>query len=214
MNPYVLFAIAMCGIVLLSLGATAYLAARFNRAAKRDLAAALGPLAAVLDGNVDLEEARVTGRYAGHLAIGGVVRTPNGMGRMFQTEIVDSAGGESWSITRERDATRGEPRPSATMSTHPDIDAWYASHASEILPAIAGGDGGYRVEYAADAGALRLSRPMQARRDLPSAEAFRTGLDVLVSIGPVNRAAQGAPDADWMSGRSTLSSGVQRQGAE
>lgn len=202
MNPYLLFALAMCSIVILALAATAYLAARFNRAAKRDLAAVLGPLATVLEGEVDVDEARVTGRYAGHLASGAVVRAPNAMGRLFQTEIIDSAGGEGWSFTRDRTSSSGPPPPPVSRDTHPSIEASYADHNHEIGRAIDGGDGSHRLEYAPDAGALRLSRPMRARRDVPSPEAFQTGLDVLVSIGPINRAVQGAPDADWAGGRS------------
>lgn len=205
MNPYVVFAIAMCGIVLLSLFATAYLAARFNRAAKRDLSVALDPLAAMLNGQVDVDEALVSGRYAGHLASGAVIRAPNTMGRLFQSEIIDSAGGESWMITRDRTSKTGEVAPLVCRGTDSKIDDWYAAHADEIERAIADGDGSHRVEYVASAGALRLSRPMRARRDVASPGAFCVALDLLVNLGPVNRSVQGAPDGDWPGGRSPSS---------
>lgn len=214
MNPYVLFAIAMCGIVLLSLIATAYLAARFNRAAKRDLSVALEPLAAILNGQVDVDEALVNGRYAGHLANGAVIRAPNAMGRLFQSEIIDSAGGQTWTLTRDRTSKTGEVAPLVSRGTDPKIDAWYAAHADEIERAIADGDGSHRVEYLASAGALRLSRPMRARRDVASPEAFRAALDVLVALGPVNRSVQGAPDAGWPGGRSPSSLAPVDQAAE
>lgn len=204
MNPYVLFALAMCSIVTLSLVATAYLAARFNRAAKRDLAIALDPLAAIIDGEVDLDEARVTGRYAGHLASGGVVRAPNAMGRLFQTEIIDSAGGNDWSLTRDRHSGAVAPPPTSA-GTNDALEAAYAEHADQLGRAIAGGDGAHRLEYSASAGALRLSRPMRARRDIPPPAEVQAALDLLVAMGPVNRASQGAPDADWTGGRAPLS---------
>ncbi len=58
MNPYVSFSIAMCLVVLLSLGATAYLAVMFNRRGKVDLGEALAPLAELIEGEVDLEDTR------------------------------------------------------------------------------------------------------------------------------------------------------------
>ena len=69
MNPYLSTAIAMCVIVLLSLAGTAYLAAALNRRAKNDLQARLEPLAAVIDGEVDLEEGCVEGRFQGQIAV-------------------------------------------------------------------------------------------------------------------------------------------------
>ncbi len=201
MNPYVLFALAMCGIVLLSLIATAYLAARFNRAAKRDLAAAFEPLAGIIDGEIDLEEARVVGRYAGHIASGSVVRAPNTMGRLFLTEIIDSAGGESWSFTRDRASRAGDIAAPVSFNTAAAIETVYVSQTRELNDALAGSDGAHRLEYDASAGALRLSRPMRARRDIPPTAAFKSALDILVTIGPVNRGVQGAPDADWPGGR-------------
>ena len=96
MNPYLATAIAMCAIVLLSLAGTAYLAAVFNRRAKSDLQTRLEPLAAVIDGAADVEEARVEGRFRGQIAIGRVANAPGGFGRLFHVELVDSAGGLPW----------------------------------------------------------------------------------------------------------------------
>jgi hypothetical protein len=42
---------------------------------------------------------------------------------------------------------------------------------------------------------------MRTRRDIPMAAEFRAQLDALVALGPINRLAQGAPDADWVGGR-------------
>jgi len=87
-NPYLATAIAMCVIVLLSLAGTAYLAAVFNRRAKSDMQARLDPLAAAIDGVVDVEEARVEGRFHGQIAIGRVANAPGGFGRLFHVELV------------------------------------------------------------------------------------------------------------------------------
>ena len=74
MNPYLATAIAMCAIVLISLAGTAYLAMVFNRKAKVDLQERLGPLAQAIDGAVDVEDAKVEGRYRGQIAIGRMVQ--------------------------------------------------------------------------------------------------------------------------------------------
>src|SRR4051812_45865421 len=86
----------MCVIVLLSLAATAYLAVYFNRRAKDDLAQRLQPLAEAIDGQVNLDDARVDGRFHGQIAIGRLANAPGGFGRLFNVELVDSAGGQSW----------------------------------------------------------------------------------------------------------------------
>jgi hypothetical protein len=82
MSPYVTFALAMCAIVFLALAGTAYMAVYFNRRAKADLQAALAPLADVIAGEIDLDEASVTGRYRGQIAQGLVATLPGGMGRV------------------------------------------------------------------------------------------------------------------------------------
>ncbi len=104
MDPYLAFGLAMCAIVLFSLAGTAYLAAMFNRRAKADLRERLEPLAAIINGEADLEEATVSGRYSGQLAYARMVSAQGGMGRLFNVEIVDSAGGKrsEWSSLPEK----------------------------------------------------------------------------------------------------------------
>ncbi len=70
MNPYLSFSIAMCAVVIIALAGTAYLAAYFNRRSKNDMQAALEPLAQVIDGEIDVEEGLVKGRFDGQLAEG------------------------------------------------------------------------------------------------------------------------------------------------
>src|SRR5690242_17518785 len=99
----------MCVIVGLSLAGTAYLAVVFNRRAKRDLTAALAPLAEVVSGESHVEDAFVKGRYAGHIAEGRMANASEGVGRVFRTEIVDPAGGTAWRLTSTPPRQPGEP---------------------------------------------------------------------------------------------------------
>jgi hypothetical protein len=73
MSPYVIFAIAMLGIVIIALVVTGNLAAGFNERAKRDLRSTLDPLAEMLEGSVELESAQVNGRHHGQITTAQVV---------------------------------------------------------------------------------------------------------------------------------------------
>src|SRR5215218_789343 len=107
MNPYLSFSIAMCAVVLIALAGTAYLAAYFNRRSKNDMAAALQPLADVIDGEMDVEDGQISGRYQGQLAEGKVATMPGGMSRIFLTSIVEGAGGQPWEWTLTRSKEPG-----------------------------------------------------------------------------------------------------------
>ncbi|HEU5431051.1 MAG TPA: hypothetical protein VFU81_05275, partial [Thermomicrobiales bacterium] len=120
MNPYVAFGLTMCVIVALSLAGTAWLAVHFNRRAKQDLRERLEPLAAVVGGEVDLDEAAVKGRYHGQLAFGRVANAPGGFGRLFNIDLVDAAGGSGWewSSLPEKKA----PEPVRTFEGDPALE--------------------------------------------------------------------------------------------
>lgn len=202
MNPYVSFSIAMCLVVLLSLGATAYLVVMFNRRGKVDLGEALAPLAELIEGEVDLEEARVEGRYAGHLAEGRVARAAEGPGRVFQTSIVDAAGGTAWERTSTPAKLGAEPPHVSFSSVDPNLQVSLPVDWDRVMePILQPRVDRYHVDYDPASGRLRFQRPMRTRRDIPNPEAFRRQLDLLVALGPMNRRAQGAPDADWVGGR-------------
>jgi len=202
LNPYVQFAIAMCFVVFIALFATAYLAVMFNRRAKADLQAALRPLADLIGGTIDLEEATVSGSYRGHLAFGRVTNGSDGPGRVFQTDLIDGAGGKDWRWTTTGSKT-GEEEPTETLEPdRPEI-------ATSIGPSLRAGAAEIfdtrrawgRVAYDAAAGHLRFERPMSTRRDIPGLAGFQKQLDLLVEIGPINRAVHRAPDAGWTGGR-------------
>jgi len=201
-GTYVWFTVAMCAISLISLVVTAYLAAHFNRGAKRDLTAALSPLAEILGGTVDLETAEASGRYRGHLAAARMANATDGPGRVFQTEIVDGAGGEDWRATSTRRGESDAGPPLFLEGGSPEL----AATVEAALPSLLAIDldprrDRFRAEYLASAGILRLTRPMRTRRDIPGPEHLAVMLDLLVGLGPVNRRTQGAPDAGWAGGR-------------
>ena len=201
-STYIWFTVAMCSITLLSLGLTGYLAAHFNRGAKRDLTASLTPLADTLGGSVDLETASVDGRYRGYLAAARMANASDGPGRVFQVEIVDAAGGSDWEATSTRKLDPVDSPPFDLSGVTANLGDHLERAAGALL--ATGLDprrDRFRIEYLATPGVLRLARPMRTRRDIPSADDLTVALDVLVELGPVNRATQGAPDAGWTGGR-------------
>lgn len=194
MDPYLATAIAMCGIVIVSLGGTAWLAAMFNRRAKADLQERLEPLAAAIDGEADVEEARVEGRYQGQIAVGRMANAPGGFGRLFHVELVDAAGGEGWewsSLPQKK-----LPDPVRTFEGDPALQERlgidFAAEAAAVVPEDRTQRFGFIYDPAA--GMLRLTRDMRTRLDIPAAESFTRQLEALHRFGEANRQAQGVPD--------------------
>lgn len=194
MNPYVSFGLAMCGIVGLSLALTAYMAVYFNRRAKADTLAALTPLAELIEGLVELDDAFVSGRYQGHIAEGRIALAPGRTGRIFQTTIIDAAGGVAWIWTA---TLAKEPGSTPEISFPGEPSAAFRALAelveSQALPLLTD-PGWLQVVYDPGAGHLRLSKPMRTRRDIPDASLFRRQLDLLVEIGDANREVQAEKD--------------------
>lgn len=193
MDPYLATAIAMCVIVVLSLAGTAYLAAVLNRRAKSDLHARLEPLAAAIDGTVDVEEGQVEGRFRGQIAIGRVANAPGGFGRLFHVELVDSAGGVPWEWSSLPDkkgpgltrAFEGDPTVKERLLSRIDLE-----EAATVVPDDRAQRFGFQYDPAA--GMIRLTREMRTRLDIPDTETFTRQLETLQRIGEANRRAQGA----------------------
>jgi hypothetical protein len=190
-NPYLATAIAMCVIVLLSLAGTAYLAAVFNRRAKSDLKARLEPLATAIDGEADVEEARIEGRYRGQIAIGRVANAPGGFGRLFHVELVDSAGGVPW----EWSSLPDKKGPGLTRAFEGNLEVkerLLSSIDFEEAATVVPDDRTQRFGFLYDpaAGMIRLTREMRTRLDIPDAEMFTRQLETLQRIGEANRRAQ------------------------
>lgn len=192
MNPYLSFGLAMCVICLLALAGTSYLAVYFNRKAKEDLERALTPLAGVLEGTMDIDEAVVSGRYRGHLSTAKVVMLPGGMGRVFQIALIDGAGGEKWNWTLSRSK---EPGGTPTgVFDHAEPPGLYEA-ASQTFQALTNDpallEGWFRLEYDPGPGHVQLTRPMHNRRDIPGVEVFTRFLDDLYNLADANRRVQG-----------------------
>lgn len=191
MNPYLATGLAMCAILFVAIAGTAYLAVFFNRRAKADMEAALTPLADAIGGTVDIEEASVDGRYDGTVAQARVTGAEGGAGRVFQVDLIDAAGGTRW---RYRSiAHRDSPDPTSEFdSTRPDLRmALDPQFAMEKLQTIANPSRHwFWLEYDPDGGYVRLTSPMQTRRDIPDREAFMARLAYLRDLGNANRAVQ------------------------
>lgn len=195
MNPYLATAIAMCVIVALSLAGTAYLAMMFNRRAKADLSARLTPLAEAIGGTIDLDDAVVEGRYAGHLVFGRVANAPGGIGRLFLVEVVDSAGGEGWEWSSL--PVKGAPTPERTFDGGAALEQRLGIDWNRFVMVVPNAESQrFGVAYDPAAGTLKLPRAMRSRNDIPDRTSFLAQLDALVSVGLLNRRAQGAPTSE------------------
>lgn len=187
MNPYVATALAMCVIVILALIGTAYLAAHFNRKAKADLRLKLEPLATAIDGELELEEATVSGRFRGQLSEGRMANATDGPGRVFFTRIVDAAGGVKWRWTASSPKLPTDPREISFECENAAIKAQLDAGLMPLLQPLIDMPGWTRVEYDPEAGTVRLTKPMRTRHDIPEPGPFVAQLEALIAIGEFNR---------------------------
>jgi hypothetical protein len=205
MSPHIWFGLAMLAIVVVSLLVTGNLAAKFNERAKADLATALEPLAEQVGGTADVEAAAVEGRYRGQIVSARVISGPGGMGRLFQTTMIEPAGGSAWSavVRRPRDDSAAWER---TFDGMDSMRSDLAARVHERLDALLPFPGWFEIKYEPDAGALRLTRAMQSRRDIPTGERFARYLETLEAVAADNRAvqeAQGAGEGTAAAGSAT-----------
>lgn len=191
MNPYLAVTLVMCGVIFVALAATAYMAVYFTRKAKADLQQALTPLAAVLDGEADIEEAQVQGRYAGKLAFGRMAHAEGGPVRVFQTELIDAAGGEKWLYVSYPAKGTTEFRPEGSPMFR-ELDVLRRGDLASMLEVR--GDW-FQLDYSPEGGYVRLTTPMSTRKDIPSEAEFRRRLTFLDELSDRNRALQqGTPE--------------------
>jgi hypothetical protein len=182
----------MCAIVAIALFFTAYMAVVFNRRAKADLLAALTPLSEAISGEVDLEEASVSGRYQGHIATGRVANAGDGPGRVFLTAIIDGAGGSPWKYTLRRPKEPGSSIETTFVSPDESLRGELDGPVGEIAEWQLAEPGWFRIEYDPAQGHVMLTRPMATRRAIPGHDVFDRQLKELVVVAAVNRAAQKA----------------------
>jgi hypothetical protein len=191
-NPYLAVALAMCGIIFISLAATAYMAVYFTRRAKADLKVALTPLATLLDGTADIDNAEVTGRYRGKLTFGRMAHAEGGPVRVFQVEMIDAAGGEGWLFVQYPGRGTTELRPeNSSVASRIDILA-----APDLAQRLSIRSDWYQLEYSPEGGYVRLTSPMATRKDIPSREAFERQLAELDRLSDRNRELQESLQSD------------------
>jgi hypothetical protein len=187
-NPYLAVTLVMCGVIFIALVATAYMAVYFTRRARADLQAALDPLADVLGGQADIEEAQVTGRYHGKLAFGRMAHAEGGPVRVFQVEVIDAAGGDGWIFVHYPGKGTTEIRPEGSA-----VVAKLEGLARPGLPGQLGiTSDWYQVEYSPEGGHVRLLTPMATRKDIPRPGVFEDRLAFLDRLSDDNRAIQEA----------------------
>lgn len=181
----------MCGVVLVALVGTSYLAVYFTRRAKADLEGLLTPLAGMIDGELNLEDAEIKGKYEGHLVSARMANAAAGTVRLFQVDLIDPAGGEGWNYVYVR------PRKEETVpriefeSRHMDIRnalQHLQENALEVLSPNAAD--WLQIEYSPEAGYVRMARPMKGRNDIPTTERLETDLRYLVKLAQENRLLQ------------------------
>jgi hypothetical protein len=176
----------MCGVVFLALAATAYMAVYFTRKAKADLQQALAPLAVLLGGDADVEEAQVSGRHAGKLAFGRMAHAEGGPVRVFQTELIDAAGGDKWLYVAYPARGTTEFRPEDS----PMYDWLTTLHREDLATELGVTSDWFQLDYSPEGGYMRLTTPMSTRKDIPTESVFGNQLEVLVRLSDENRALQ------------------------
>lgn len=190
MNPYVSFGLAMCLVTAVSLFFTAYLAVHFNRRGKADLLAALTPLNELIEGEIDIEEARVLGRYKGQIAEGRAANSTDGPGKSFLTSVVDGAGGSSWSYTLQNPKDPAAAPIAKLEGVDAANAAGFGAEIERLTAPLIAKPGWGRSSYDPAPGRVLLSRPMMTRRDIPDVERFQAQLDALIELADRNRAFQ------------------------
>jgi hypothetical protein len=191
-NPYLAFALVMCLVIFLALAATAYMAVYFTRRAKADLTAALTPLAEALGGEANVDEAEVTGRYAGKLAFGRMSHAEGGPVRVFQVELIDAAGGEEWMYVAypEKGVVETRPEGSTVVPALPSLNR------PDLAASLGIASDWFQLQYSPEGGYVRLTVPMATRKDIPRRDLFDRQLAVLDTLSDENREIQEERSSD------------------
>lgn len=194
MNPYIATGLAMCLVVVISLIGTAYLAVYFTRRAKADVKRLLTPLAELTDGEADVDEAEVSGKWKDTIVQGRMANAAAGTVTMWQSDLIDSAGGEDWNFVYSRPNQKKErPEEIEIVTESAELRSWLETWTVEdIAPIQPGTTDWVQVEYSADGGYIRIARPIQGRNGIPAPDAFASDLDFAHRVGAENRQLQEA----------------------
>lgn len=183
----------MCLVILVALVGTGYLAVYFTRRAKADVERLLLPLAERIDGEADVEEAQVEGRWNRTLAQGRMASAAAGTVRLWQTDLIDSAAGMGWNFVYSRpNPKKKNPDAEIDIVTESEpVRTWLESWTVDDLEPIRPNETDWvQVEYSPNAGYIRIARPMHGRNDIPAPEAFVADLEFAEQIGNCNRTMQ------------------------
>lgn len=194
MNPYVATGLAMCLVIFIALIGTGYLAVYFTRRAKADVERMLTPLAELTDGEADVDEAEVKGKWKDTLVQGRMANAAAGTVTLWQSELIDSAGGAGWNFVYSRPNLKKErPEEIEIVTESSELRSWLETWtADDISPIQPQETDWVQVEYSPEAGHIRVARPIKGRNQIPTSEAFASDLDFAYRIGAENRERQDA----------------------
>lgn len=193
MNPYVATGLAMCLVILIALVGTAYLAVYFTRRAKADVERLMTPLAELTEGEADVDEAEVKGTWKGTIVQGRMANAAAGTVTLWQSDLVDSAGGPGWNFVYSRpNPKKKDPAEEIEIVTEsPELRSWLETWTVEDIAPIQPMETDWvQVEYLSDAGTIRVARPIKGRNQIPTAEAYASDLDFAFEVGNENRKRQ------------------------
>lgn len=203
MNPYLATGLAMCVVILIALIGTGYLAVYFTRRAKADVERLITPLAESLEEGVgDAEEAEVKGKYHGALVFGRMARAAAGTVTLWQTDLIDSAGGQGWNFVYSRpNPKKTNPEAEVDIITESDVvRSWLETWTAESIASLQPLETDWvQVEYTPESGVVRVARPIKGRNQIPAPETFLSDLAFAEQIGNRNRELQqteGARDGE------------------
>ena len=183
----------MCLVILIALFGTGYLAVYFTRRAKADLERLLVPLAASIDGESDIDEAEVKGKFNGTIVEGRMAGAAAGTVTLWQTDLIDAAGGAAWNFVYSRpNPKKKNPEEEIEIVTESaPIRAWLETWTVHDLELIRPAETDWvQVEYNPEAGRIRVARPIHGRNGIPHPEAFGFDLVFAENVGKLNRARQ------------------------
>lgn len=194
MNPYVATGLAMCLVIVIALIGTGYLAVYFTRRAKADVERLITPLAEMVEGEANVDDAEVTGKWNGSLVMGRMANAAAGTVTMWQTDLIDAAGGEAWNFVYSRPNVKKErPEEIETVTDSDEIRSWLETWTVESISSIQPHATDWvQVEYSPEAGHIRIARPIPGRNGIPTPEAFANDLDFAHQVGNENRQRQQA----------------------